>query len=177
MDPAWQWTQLTIGMATFRDFDGVYFTLNALRLYHAGVLDRCELVVVDNDPDGPQSQRLQEFIKHVSSGAAIDQPVESRPRRELPQPFNVQYVPSRDVQGTSAPRDLIFRVAQGDAVLVLDSHVDVWPGGIAGLLDYFDSHPESKDLLQGPLVLDNLSSSATHFDDVWQDPKLCPGAD
>jgi hypothetical protein len=37
---------LTIGMATYDDFDGVYFTVQALRLYHD--LRDTELVVVDN---------------------------------------------------------------------------------------------------------------------------------
>ena len=155
-------------MATYRDFDGVYFTLNALRLYHATVMHRCELVVVDNDPNGPQAERLRGFLAKVASGAAIDQPMGSRPRRDLPQPFHVNYVGAGEVQGTSAPRDLIFDVANGDAVLVLDSHVDVWPNGIARLLDYVDSHPDTGDLLQGPLVMDDLAGAATHFDDIWR---------
>jgi hypothetical protein len=38
--------ELTIGMAVYNDFDGVYFTLQALRLYQD--LDDTELLVVDN---------------------------------------------------------------------------------------------------------------------------------
>jgi hypothetical protein len=37
---------LTIGMATYNDFDGVYFTIQALRLYQD--LADTELLVVDN---------------------------------------------------------------------------------------------------------------------------------
>ncbi len=37
---------LTIGMATYKDFDGVYFTLQALRLYQ-DVRDT-EFLVIDN---------------------------------------------------------------------------------------------------------------------------------
>jgi len=37
---------LTIGMAVYNDFDGVYFTLQALRLYQD--LDDTELLVIDN---------------------------------------------------------------------------------------------------------------------------------
>lgn len=37
---------LTVGMATYRDFDGVYFTVQALRLYQD--MEGVELVVVDN---------------------------------------------------------------------------------------------------------------------------------
>lgn len=160
--------RLTIGMATYRDFDGVYFTLNALRLYHARVLDRCEFLVVDNDPDGPQASRLRDFLDKVRHGAAAQERIRERTTRELPQPYSVQYVPLDEAQGTSAPRDLIFQKATGDGVLVIDSHVQIWPDGIARLLDYFDRHPESADLLQGPLVMDDLSGAPTHFDDVWR---------
>src|SRR5690348_12228659 len=37
--------ELTIGMATYNDFDGVYFTLQALRLYQD--LEHVELLVID----------------------------------------------------------------------------------------------------------------------------------
>ena len=37
--------ELTVGMATYRDFDGVYFTLQALRLYQD--MEGVELLVVD----------------------------------------------------------------------------------------------------------------------------------
>lgn len=160
-------TKLTIGMATYRDFDGVYFTINNLRLNHADVIDRCELVVVDNDPDGPQAKTLQSLVAKLKSGAQIDLPPEKRSPRFLPQPFHVQYV-TTNVQGTSAPRDEIFRRASGDAVLVIDSHVLPFPGAIRRLLDYFDAHPDSRDLIQGPLLMDPMSSTATHFSDVWR---------
>ncbi len=38
--------ELTVGMATYRDFDGVYFTIQALRLYHD--MEGVEILVVDN---------------------------------------------------------------------------------------------------------------------------------
>ena len=38
---------ITIGMATYRDFHGVYFTLEALCLYHRPGVD-VELIVIDN---------------------------------------------------------------------------------------------------------------------------------
>ena len=41
--------KLTIGMAVYEDFDGAYFTIQALRMYHD--LRQCELIVVDNAPD------------------------------------------------------------------------------------------------------------------------------
>ena len=81
-------TRLTIGMATYDDFNGVYFTLQALRLYHE--LEDVELLVVDNF--GCDATRG--FVE-AWTGA--------------------RYVLHRGVQGTAAPRDLVFREATGDA--------------------------------------------------------------
>lgn len=159
--------RLTIGMATHRDFDGVYFSLNSIRLYHTEVLQFCELIVVDNDPTGPQAGRLREFLAQVEHGAfSRDRPQPLS--RNLPQPYSVRYIPYSGATGTTAPRDMIFHEASGDAVLVIDSHVQIWPCGIQRLHRYFASNPESGDLLHGPLVMDSLSGVATHFDDVWR---------
>ncbi|WP_397571672.1 glycosyltransferase [Schlesneria sp. T3-172] len=151
-------TRLTIGMATHRDFDGVYFTVNALRLYHAEAMPRCEIVIVDNDPDGPQAESLRHFCSSISV-----------PHPDWPCPFQVRYIPYREAGGTAAPRDHIFRIAAADAVLVLDSHVNLWPGAISHLLQWYDDHPECQDLIQGPLVYDDLQFVSTHFDDIWRD--------
>ena len=161
--------KLTIGMATYRDFDGVYFSLNALRLYHADVMPKVELVVVDNDPDGPQAEKLRGFLAQVADGAGIPYPADRKPVRDFPQPYNVQYVPMPGNTGTSAPRDHIFKVATGDAVLVIDSHVLLWPDSVSRLIQYYQRHPESRDLLSGPLVLDSLAGVHTHFADKWRD--------
>ena len=43
---------LTIGMAVYDDYDGVYFTVQALRLYHEICRsDRVEFIIIDNNPD------------------------------------------------------------------------------------------------------------------------------
>ena len=76
--------KLTIGMATYRDFDGVYFSLNALRLYNADVMPNVELVVVDNDPEGPQAERLRGFLGQVAEGAAPSKPSASRSAGDSP---------------------------------------------------------------------------------------------
>jgi hypothetical protein len=48
--------RLTIGMATFDDYDGVYFSLQTIRLFHAEVLEQVEFLVIDNHPDGACGQ-------------------------------------------------------------------------------------------------------------------------
>ena len=37
--PKHEHPDLTIGMATYDDFDGVYFTIQSLRLHHAEVME------------------------------------------------------------------------------------------------------------------------------------------
>ncbi len=134
-------TELTIGMATYQDFDGVYFTLQALRLYHD--LENTELLVVDNY--GCEDTR--NFVQNWAKG---------------------RYILATDVVGTAAPRDLIFREAKGEAVLCCDSHVLFLPGVIARLKEFYREHPDCLDLLQGPLVYDDGRAVSTHFQPHWR---------
>ena len=134
--------ELTIGMATYNDFNGVYFTLQALRLYQD--LRDTELLVVDNY-GCPDTRQLVEGWMH-----------------------GARYVLATEARGTAAPRDLVFREAQGDAVLCCDSHVLFAPGAIRRLKEYYWEHPDCPDLLQGPLVYDDLETISTHFDPVWR---------
>jgi glycosyltransferase involved in cell wall biosynthesis len=132
---------LTIGMATYDDYDGVYFTIQALRLYQD--LTNTEILVVDNFG----CDETEKFVRSVP---------------------NARYLRATEVVGT-AVRDLVFRHARGDAVLCVDSHILFPPGTIARLRDYYATHPETWDLLQGPLLYDDLRSVATHFNPVWND--------
>lgn len=137
---------LTIGMATHNDYDGCYFSIQSMRLYHPEVMQDVEILVIDNDPAGPCANAL----KALENWAP-----------------NYRYIPYRSFQGTTV-RDLIFREATGEFVLCMDSHVLLRRGALARLIAYCREHPDSRDLLQGPLVWDDLSLS-THFDPVWSD--------
>jgi Glycosyl transferase family 2 len=130
---------LTIGMATYNDYDGLYFTLQALRQYHD--LENTELLVVDNY-GCPHSRKLVLDIKG-------------------------RYVLASDVIGTAVPRDLIFRLARGDAVLCCDCHVLFAPGVIARLKQFYSDNPDTLDLLQGPLLHDDGMTIFTHQDPSW----------
>jgi len=143
--------ELTIGMATYDDVDGVYFTVQALRMYHHEALRRCELVVVDNNPDSPHGQMVRGLIENWVAG-------QDRAR----------YIPQPEPVGTSASRDRVFQEAAGDAVMCTDSHVLFAPGSIDRLLEFYDDNPDCLDLLSGPMYCDNLASVHTHFDDVWR---------
>ena len=132
---------LTIGMATYDDFDGVYFTLQALRLYQD--LDDTELLVVDNFGCDDTQRLVEGWVKG-------------------------RYIRATDTVGTAAPRELVFREAHAEAVLCCDSHVLFFPGAIGRLKAFYRDHPDCADLLQGPLVYDDLENISTHFDPVWR---------
>jgi hypothetical protein len=129
-------------MATYNDFDGVYFTLQALRLYHD--LDNTELLVVDNYG----CRYTGELVRTWARGT---------------------YVLANDVVGTTAPRDLVFRRASGAAVLCCDSHVLFAPGAVARLKGFYRDNPDCDDLLQGPLVYDDGDLVSTHLEPVWRE--------
>ena len=136
---------LTVGMATYDDYDGVYFTVTSLLLHHAEVMDRVSILVVDNHPAGPHAWALK------------------RLEQEVPQ---LRYVPYDRRVGTAA-RDRIFREATSDWVMCVDSHVQLAPGALAALLDYIDTHPDSGDLIQGPLVSTDQRTVSTHWEPRW----------
>jgi hypothetical protein len=132
-------------MATYDDYDGVYFSVQAIRFFHPEVTDRTEIVIIDNQPEGPASDALRRLATSVR---------------------DCRYIPVNCMNGT-AVRDSVFREAAGDFVLCMDSHVLIAPGSLRALLDYLEAHPDSNDLLQGPLTADNLTDISTHFDPVW----------
>jgi glycosyltransferase involved in cell wall biosynthesis len=138
--------RLTIGMATYDDYDGVYFTLQSLRLHHPEVADDIEFVVVDNNPDGACGTHLKAL------------------ERQIP---HYRYIPVRERSGT-AVRNYVMAEASSDFVLNLDCHVLIAPGAINRLMQYFEADPYMPDLLQGPLVYDNLATLATHMEPVWR---------
>jgi glycosyltransferase involved in cell wall biosynthesis len=132
--------ELTIGMATFKDFDGVYFSIQALRMFHD--IENVEFLVVDNYG----CKTTKEFVEGWSGG---------------------RYIEAKDKIGTAAPRNLVMEEARGEAVVCMDCHVFFVPGVIEKLKKYYGDNPRSYDLLQGPLVYDDLKSVATHFNPIW----------
>lgn len=138
---------LTIGMATFRDFEGVWSTLQQLHLdrLHHNLMNRVELLVVDNEPQGPHGKHIQNLCSSMQS----------------------HYFPLVSPVGTSTPRNLVVDKARGEWVLVLDSHVFLLPGVLPRLVQWCENNP-SQDMHQGPLLHYNGRGIAwTHWDDRW----------
>src|SRR5262245_44773088 len=136
--------ELTIGMAAYQDFDGVYFTVQDLRVHHD--MENVEILVVDN-----YGCDLTAAFAAATGRAS-----------------NVRYVRYTDRTGTAAPRQKVFEEARGAAVLCLDSHVLLVPGAVARLKQFYRDHPDSRDLYQGPLIHDDMLRS-THFRPGWGD--------
>lgn len=136
--------RLTVGIATYDDFDGAYFTVHSLLMYHSAVMREAEIIILDNHPTGPAASAL--------AGLAT----------ENPQSTSIRYIPYDEVQST-AFRDVLFREASGEVVLVLDSHVLIAAGGLEALLDYYVDPANQQDMVQGPLVRGDGSVAATHM--------------
>lgn len=135
-------------MAVYEDYDGVFFTIQALRYYHQDVnRERIKFLVVDNCVGGKHSQAIQKFVEGSVKG---------------------KYINTDAVKGT-AVRDLIFEEADTELVMCVDSHVLLEPGGLRALIDYYDNNPDSLDLIQGPLLYDDIYSNQifSHFKPEW----------
>ncbi|MFI2241737.1 glycosyltransferase [Streptomyces chrestomyceticus] len=140
--------ELTVGICTYDDFDGAWFTIASLMLHHSHLMPRTEILLIDNHPEGPAAAPLKALDGKVG---------------------NLRYVPVTTVRST-AVRDMLFRLATGDIVVVLDSHVLLAPGALDAVLDHYTRRPDSRDLLQGPLLTDDGGTvSGTHLNPVWSD--------
>jgi len=144
---------LTVGMAHHEDYDGVYFTVQALRMFHSEVMPLVEFVIVDNSPESPAGKLIAEHAKSwMKDGTA-----------------GAKYVPLPGNLGTSPSRDLIFRHANADAVLVMDCHVLLQYGALKTLIDFYvNEEYQDKNIYHGPLVFDTLHNITTHFNDEWR---------
>lgn len=141
--------RLTVGMATFDDYDGVYFTIQAMRLNND--CSEVEFIIVDNNPGGLHTDILKKFVEkiHAKNNSGV------------------RYVPMAEPVGTSAPRDRVFHEAKGDAVMVMDSHVLLRPNTLNKLIEFYEDN-DTQNLYSGPLLMDNMNTLFTHFDDYWR---------
>lgn len=133
-------------MATYDDFDGVYFSVQALRLYHEICKSKeVEIIVIDNNPEGSHGKSIQSFKNWVP---------------------NLRYVPFTNKKST-AVRNEIFKNAAGKYTISMDCHVLFLPNAIDSLLEYYSENTNCKNLVQGPMIYDNLNGYATHFKPTW----------
>lgn len=137
--------KLTISMSTYDDYDGVFFTIQSLRMHHSLPADT-EFIVIDNNPDGGHSKTLSGFLNSVPHCRVIEE-------RERKSSF-VKYD--------------AFKHATGDVILGLDCHVLLKAGFIDKLSAWWSNHKGNPSLLTGPLVYNDLVSLSTHMAEEWR---------
>jgi len=138
--------KLTIGMATYDDYDGVYFSIQSIRMYHPEVLDDIEFVIVDNNPDSKQGKAVYDLCKWIKEP--------------------IQYIPFKKYKSTTV-KNKVFELADTPYVMCIDSHVLIVPGALKKLIEFYDSNSDDGNLIQGPLLYDDFKSISTHFDLKW----------
>lgn len=136
-------SKLTIGIAVYDDYDGAFFTLQSLRMYHSEVMDRVEFVVINNNPTSDHGKALKNLVDSIA------EPKTYLEYTKYSSPF---------IKGK------IFDIAETEYVLVMDSHVLLESGSLKKLLDYYDKGLDNGNFLQGPLLYDDLKNVSTHFD-------------
>jgi hypothetical protein len=147
--------QLTIGMPFYRDWPGLWATIQSIRLNHWEVADQIEIVVIDNDPSG----KPNEAGEHNHSFKA----------RQLCERIGAKYEHFTTVAGTAAAKGRVFDLATAPWVLVMDCHVLLPNGVLWELLNYTRANPDSLDLLQGPCIGDGGVDDivGTHMREAW----------
>lgn len=138
--------KLTIAMATHSDYEGLFMTIQSLKMYHPICMtDEVEFLVIDTNHDSAHGKAVEGFCKSA----------------------DVKYVTSDNEKGAWIKYAAV-EVAEGDVVIVLDCHVLLHSGAVQAVLDYYGDG-NSQDMLQGPCVFDCLKAYGTHFDPVWRD--------
>lgn len=144
--------RISIGMATFNDFEGVWATVQSVYLHNEWNNPHdVEIVIVDTSPPGSEHKRLVQGLvaKHQ-------------------QDHLIKYIELPQVIGTTYPRDIIFQHATAPYVVVVDCHVMLPSNVLLRLAQWFESHPDCEDIIHGPMWYDDLSSPSTHFADQFR---------
>lgn len=134
-------------MATYDDFDGVFFSIQSLRMFHPVCnTNNIEFIVLDGNANSEHGKTCKTFVENSVRGKYIEY-------SGTPSSFN---------------KYKIADYAQGKYVLIIDCHVLIEANGIDNLLTYFAANKDCKNLIQGPLWYDDLQNISTHFDPVWR---------
>ena len=135
---------LTVGMAIYKEFDGVWPTVKGLKMNHSDDID--EIIVVDNQPDCDEGNLTRRFCKKAG----------------------VKYIPFDQQHGTAQPRNEVFRRSTSDYTLCIDPHVQLESGMLRDLKQFLGRNDHQDDLVQGPMIGDNGQPIGTHQDPVWR---------
>lgn len=145
---------LTIGMAHYSDYHGVFFTIQDIIKELAfnqrrDLLSQIEFLIVENNSSCPHAKAVKNFAaKHRGMVRVVD---------------------LDEKQGTSCTRNKIIEEATTNFVMVMDCHILLCPvvDTLDKLLQFINYNSKSEDLYSGPLVFDNMREIYTHFNDEW----------
>jgi hypothetical protein len=164
---------LTIGMAHFDDFSGLWPTIQSIRLNNSDLMAQTEFVVVNNNPEDRETANAIKGLLGVHddtndpAGKKLD--YTAGVHGNLPDCFGTKYVELPGNRGTSISREQIFRHARGKYTAAMDCHLEFWPNSFRALMAHYATDPESSDIISGPLMYDSLRNVSTHFNDEWDD--------
>lgn len=155
--------KITIGMATYNDFEGVWATVQSAIMHNDWERPTdVELVVIDTSPEG---------IDHVDMVRSVVVANKSVPLDRLPRGAKTplgKHIRSPELVGTTAPRDKIFEHATAPYVVVMDCHVMLHHNSLLRLLKWFERNPDNVDLIHGPMIYDDLNTVSTHLGDQFR---------
>lgn len=135
-------------MATYDDYDGVYFSTQALGLYHDILKSiNYEILIIDNNPESEHGKAVKNLTNWMGD--------------------KVKYIPYINKTSTSV-RNEIFNNASGKYTISMDCHVFLAPKSIEALLNYYFNHSNCLDIVQGPMLYDDHKNYSTQFDPVWR---------
>jgi len=137
--------KLTISMATYDDYDGVFFTVQSLRLHHR-LPNSTEIVILDNNPTSTHGKALAQFSTTLPGMRVVDVT-----RRK-----------------SSFVKYDIATLATGDVILGLDCHVLLQPGFIEAMMTYWEAQPDSRNMLTGPLLYNDLKATSVKMEPRWR---------
>ena len=138
--------KLTIGSADYDDFDGIYFSMNNLRLQNQDILNDLDLLIVDNNPGSAHGKETKHFAR-VSG---------------------IRYIEETN-QISTGVRNKIFELSEANFALCMDCHVIFEPQTIKKLIAFYESNPNTNDLYHGPMLHDDLKSWTYYMRPEWWD--------
>lgn len=155
---------LSICIPTCDDFDGLFFTITSLILYHPEILQNIEIIVADNNPESKHGKDVHNFVDSLVSSVKI------------------KYLPVTDVSGTAIIKQRAVDNATGTYILCMDGHVQIVAKALSRLIEFYKNNPDAKDLYCGPLIYNSelvaagtdqpISVSPTHLDRTWSGEML-----
>jgi hypothetical protein len=131
---------LTIGLPVYDDYDGAYFTVQALRMYHGNAF---KIIVIDTQPGG------QQILRDLCIAA------------------QASYFHEPHGSGPAYGKQKVFERSTTPFTMCIDCHVFLVPESVKLLHKYLLDNWNSNDLYQGPLLYDDMINVSTHFDPVW----------